>query len=37
LTSANLVRSRSNEDEIDGNLRVGTPITLGLLSYIVVS
>ena len=35
LTSANLVRSRSNEDEIDGNLRVGTPITLGLLSYIL--
>jgi len=34
LTSANLVRSRSNEDEIDGNLRVGAPITLGLLSYI---
>jgi len=35
LTSANLVRSCSNEDEIDGNLRVGTPITLGLLSYIL--
>ena len=37
LTSANLVRSRANEDELGGNLRVGTPITLGLLSYIVVS
>jgi hypothetical protein len=35
LTSANLVRSHDNEDEIDGNLRVGAPITLDLLSYMI--
>jgi len=34
LTSASLVRSRDNEGNIDRNLRVGAPITLGLLSYI---
>lgn len=37
LTSASLVRSRDNEDNIDKNLRVGAPITLGLLSYMHVS
>ena len=34
MDNTNLVRSRANEDEVDGNLRVGAPITLGLLSYI---